>query len=267
MIDPSANIHPNAVIDAGATVGAGCSIGPFCSVGAGVVLGRNVTLKSHVALAGDTQIGDETVIWPFASVGSQPQDLKFAGEKTRLVIGKRNMIRESTSINPGTKGGGGITRIGDDCLFMLGSHVGHDCTVGNGVVMANNVALAGHVEVGDGAVIGGLSGVHQFCRVGRGAIIGASVIVVTDVIPFGSVVDERARLAGLNLVGLKRRGLDRAQIHALRHAYHALFYGEGTLKERAEKLLLEKDDPLIAEMVEFVLADTTRSICTPKRES
>lgn len=257
--------HPSAIIEDGAIIGNGCRIGPFCYVGAQVKLGDNVTLKSHVSVEGDTEIGDDTTIWPFASVGSQPQDLKFGGEQTRLVIGKRNMIRESTSINPGTAGGGGITRIGDDCLFMLGTHVGHDCMVGDRVVLANNASLAGHVTVGDGTIIGGLVGVHQFCRIGRGAIIGALAMVTTDVIPFGSVVGERPRLAGLNLIGLKRLGLDRSRIKAMRQGYNALFTGDGSLKSRAESLL-DNTDPQIAEIAEFVLGDTSRSFCTPKQK-
>ncbi len=258
------SIHPSAIIEDGAALGAGCHIGPFCHIGAGVQLGAGARLHSHVAIAGDTTIGDETEIWPFASVGSQPQDLKFAGEKTQLRIGARNMIRESVSINPGTSGGGGLTLIGDDCLFMLGTHVGHDCRVGNGVVVANHASLAGHVEVGDGAIIGGLAGIHQFVRIGEGAIIGALSMVVADVIPFGSVSGERPRLAGLNLIGLKRRGLARSEISALRAAYKALFSGEGSLRARAETMLDSAENAQVREVLEFVLSDSDRSFCTPK---
>ncbi len=257
-------IHPSAIIEDGAVIGTGCRIGPFCHVGAGVRLGARVRLHSHVAIAGDTVIGEETEIWPFASVGSQPQDLKFAGESTRLRIGARNMIRESVSINPGTAGGGGLTQIGDDCLFMLGTHVGHDCRVGNGVVVANHASLAGHVEVGDGAIIGGLAGIHQFVRIGEGAIIGALSMVVADVIPYGSVSGERPRLAGLNLIGLKRRGLARDEISALRAAYKSLFSGEGTLRTRAESMLERAENPQVREILDFVLSDSDRSFCTPK---
>ncbi len=258
------SIHPSAIIEAGAEIAPGCHIGPFCHIGGEVQLARRVRLHSHVAIAGDTRIGADTEIWPFASIGSQPQDLKFAGEHSRLVIGARNMIREGVSINPGTKGGGGTTRIGDDCLFMLGSHVGHDCTVGSKVVVANHASFAGHVEVGDGAVIGGLAGIHQFVRIGEGAIIGALSMVVADVIPFGSVIGERPKLAGLNLVGLKRRGMDRAEITALRAGYKALFADEGTLKTRAEALAAESSNPLVQQMLDFVLSDSERSFCTPK---
>ncbi len=257
-------IHSSAIIEKGAEIGSGCHVGPFCHIGAGVRLGEGVRLHSHVAITGDTVVGDKTEIWPFASVGSQPQDLKYAGEKTKLRIGARNMIRESVSINPGTAGGGGLTRIGDDCLFMLGTHVGHDCRVGNGVVVANHASLAGHVQVGDGAIIGGLAGVHQFVRIGEGAIIGALSMVVADVIPFGSVSGERPRLAGLNLVGLKRRGLTREEISALRGAYKTLFSGDGTLRARAEAMLERADNALVREVLEFVLSDSDRSFCTPK---
>jgi len=257
-------IHPSAIIESEAEIGPDCHIGPFCHIGAGVRLGAAVRLHSHVAITGDTMIGDETEIWPFASVGSQPQDLKFAGESTKLKIGARNMIRESVSINPGTAGGGGLTQIGDDCLLMLGTHVGHDCRVGNGVVIANHASLAGHVHVGDGAIIGGLAGIHQFVRIGEGAIIGALSMVVSDVIPFGSISGERPRLAGLNLIGLKRRGLSRAEISVLRAAYKALFVGEGTLRTRAEAMLESAENAQVREILDFVLSDSERSFCTPK---
>jgi len=257
-------IHPSAIIEDGAVIGQGCEIGPFCHIGAHVRLGTGVRLHSHVAISGDTVIGAETEIWPFASVGSQPQDLKFAGERTQLRIGTRNMIRESVSINPGTTGGGGLTKIGDDCLFMLGTHVGHDCSVGNSVVVANHASLAGHVQVGDGSIIGGLAGIHQFVRIGEGAIIGALSMVVADVIPFGSVSGERPRLAGLNLIGLKRRGLSRNDISALRAAYKTLFAGEGTLRARAEEMVDNADNAHVREILDFVLSDSDRSFCTPK---
>jgi len=258
------SIHPSAVVETGAVIGAGCRIGPFCHIGSKVRLGNGVCLHSHVAISGDTEIGEGTEIWPFASVGSQPQDLKYAGEPTKLVIGARNKIRESVSINPGTLGGGGITRIGDDCLFMLGTHVGHDCDVGNGVVVANHASLAGHVQLGDGVVIGGLAGVHQFVRIGEGAIIGALSMVVADVIPFGSVIGERPKLAGLNLVGLKRHGVSRGDISGLRAAFKALFAEEGTLKARAEAMLESPKNDLVKKVLTFILSDTERSFTTPK---
>lgn len=267
VIDPTATIHKTAIIEQGAQIGAGCSIGAFCMVGPQVKLGQNVSLRSHVVVEGDTEIGDDTTIWQFASVGSQPQDLKFAGEKTRLKIGQRNMIRESVSINPGTAGGGGLTTIGDDCLLMLGSHVGHDCHVGNKVVMANHCSLAGHVQVGDAAILGGMVGVHQHCRIGKYAIIGALCMVTADVIPYGSVVSERAGLAGLNLIGLKRAGMERSEIHALRAAFSEIFGSDNNLKARAEKAQAQNAGvAAIQDVTGFILGDTSRSICTPKEK-
>lgn len=264
-IDPTASIHPSSVIDAGAVIGAHCNIGPFCHIGPDVRLGDYVELKSHVVIAGHTEIGSETRIWPFASIGHQPQDLKFHGEESRLIIGARNMIRESVSMNPGTEGGGGITRVGDDCLFMLGSHVGHDCQVGNRVVMANSASLAGHVEVGEDVIIGGLTGIHQFCKIGRGAMIGAVSMVTNDVIPFGAVVSERPDLAGLNLIGLKRRGMDKDHINGLRAAFKELFEDEGILKERLDTVrALYAQNPLVMEVVDFLGVDSKRKFLTPR---
>lgn len=262
-IDPTAQIHPSAAIEDGATIGAGAIIGPFCTVGAQVVLGRAVHLKSHVVVTGDTSIGDETIIFPFAVVGEVPQDLKFKGESTQLVIGKRNRIREGATLNTGTTGGGGITRVGDDCLLMTGSHVAHDVTVGNRVIMANQVALAGHCVVEDDVIIGGLSGIHQFVRLGKGAIIGAVTMVTHDVIPHGLVQGPRGQLDGLNLVGLKRRGVARADITALRAAYQALAQGEGAFQERARRLGSDNDSAFVQEVVDFILAGSDRSFLTP----
>lgn len=261
-IDPSADIHPSAIISDGATIGAGCTIGPYCVIGGDVRLGAGVDLKSHVVIDGDTWIGEGTRIWPFASLGHQPQDLKFGGEKSRLRIGARNMIRESVTMNPGTSGGGMETRIGDENLFMVNVHVGHDCQVGNGVVMANNVSLAGHVVVEDNVVIGGHSGVHQFCRIGRGAMVGVLSAVLSDVIPYGTVTGDAAMLGGLNLVGLKRRSEDKAAINGLRSAFKDIFTGEGTLKERAVAAQTSyPDNPLVADVVEFILSNSDRSFC------
>jgi len=260
-----ADIHQSAIIADGAKIGAGCKIGPYCVVGAQVSLGENTELMSHVVVDGDTAIGSNNKIWPFASIGSQPQDLKFSGEKTRLKIGSGNMIREYVTMNPGTKGGGGLTRVGNDNLFMMQVHVGHDCMVGNNIVFANSVALGGHAIIGDNAVIGGLAGIHQFCRIGKGAMIGTGSSVVNDVIPYGSVTSPRGNLSGLNLVGLRRRGTDKAQMNELRAAFKALFVGEGTLADRARAL--DADMPqnaLVQDMLEFVLSDTDRSICTPQ---
>ena len=258
-------VHETALVEKGASTGSDCDIGPFCLVGSNVRLGNRVKLHSHVVVTGNTIIGDDTVIWPFASIGHQPQDLKYQGEKSNLIIGKRNKIRESVSINPGTKGGGGVTRIGDDCLFMLGSHVGHDSLIGNFVVVANNSAIAGHVTIGNKVTIGGLSGVHQFCRVGEGSMIGALSMITNDIIPFTTVVGERPRLSGLNLIGLKRRGVSSKTINSIRKFYNELFNSNKNLKTQAELILLAGvSNEYEEQIVKFILSDSTRSFLTPK---
>jgi len=262
-IHPSAEVHNSAVVADGCVVGEGCVIGPFCCVGPDVVLGAKAHLKSHVVVTGHTEIGDETVVFPFATVGEIPQDLKFKGEETRLIIGKRNRIREGATLNTGTAGGGGVTKVGDDCLIMTGAHVAHDAIVGNNVVMANQVAIAGHCVIDDDVIIGGLSGIHQFVRVGRGAIIGAVTMVTNDVIPYGLVQSGRGELDGLNLVGLKRRGVEREDITALRAAYQMLAQGDGAFQERAARLADESDSEYVQEIVEFVLKTSGRSFLTP----
>lgn len=259
----STDIHPSSVIDPSAQIGDGCSIGPFCVIGPQVVLGDGVELKSHVVVTGDTHIGADTVIFSFAVIGEIPQDKKFGGEATRLRIGARNRIREHVTMNPGTEGGGGITRVGDDGLFLAGSHVAHDCQVGDRVVVVNHTALAGHVEVGDDVVIGGLSGIHQFVRIGQGAMIGAMSMVTKDVMPFGLVQGPRAELEGLNLVGLKRRGVSREDIAALRAAFGALRDGEGPFHDRAQAVRDEADSAHVREMLDFVLGDHSRHVLTP----
>lgn len=263
MIDPSAKIHPAAVIEPGAVIGPDCEIGPFCVIGPEVRLGRAVRLQSHVVIAGDTEIGDETSVFPFASLGQIPQDLKFKGEKTRLVIGARNRIREYVTMNAGTEGGGGVTRVGDDGLFMANCHVAHDVTIGDRVILVNSVAVAGHCHLEDDVIVGGLSGVHQWVRIGRGAIIGALSMVTSDVIPHALVAGPRAGLEGLNLVGLKRRGTPRAEISALRELYMAL--SEGNFREQARKLHDEGvEGDLAREVLDFILGPSDRSFLTPR---
>ncbi len=267
MTDSQTQIHPTAIIAKGARIGAGCRIGAYCVVGPEVSLGDGVVLENHVSIAGWTEIGPGCRIWPFASIGSDPQDLKFGGEHTRVEIGARTRIREYSTVNPGTNGGGGVTRIGDDNLIMMYVHVAHDCQIGNGIVLANAVQLAGHVVIGDNAILGGQSGVHQFCRVGKGAMIGAGAVVVNDVIPYGSVISARGVLGGLNLVGLRRRGAERAAMNGLRHAYKRLFMGtEGTLLERAQALQDEDvaDNALVLDVLEFLLANSDRAFCAPE---
>ena len=263
-VDPTARIHASAVVEDGATIGADVHVGPFCHVGAAVTLADGVDLKSHVVVAGHTSIGPRTRIWPFASIGHQPQDLKFAGEDSHLDIGADNMIRESVTMNPGTSGGGGVTRVGNGNLLMVNVHVGHDCQVGNGVVIANNVSLAGHVIVEDNVVIGGHAGIHQFCRIGKGAMVGVLSAVLSDVIPYGTVTGDAAHLAGMNYVGLKRRDTDKAVLQGLRQAVPEIFEGSGTLRERAERASkAHGDNPLVAEIVAFILADSKRAFCLP----
>ncbi|TDL83559.1 acyl-ACP--UDP-N-acetylglucosamine O-acyltransferase [Palleronia sediminis] len=262
-VHPQARIHPSALIEDGAEIGAGASVGPFSVIGPRVVLGEGVTVKSHAVIAGITRIGAGTTVFPFAVVGEQPQDLKFSGEETRLEIGARCSIREHVTMNPGTRGGGGVTRVGDDGLFMAGCHVAHDCQVGNRVIMVNNSALAGHCRIGDGAIIGGLSGVHQWVRIGRGAIIGAVTMVTADVIPHALVQAPRGELEGLNLVGLKRGGVGRDDITALRAAFQMLKQGEGAFQDRARRLQDETSSDYVREICEFILAPSDRGHLTP----
>lgn len=262
-IDPTAVIHATALIEEGAVIGPECRIGAFAVVGPDVVLGRGVELRHHAVVTGWTEVGEGSVIWPFASVGGEPQDLKYRGERTRLVVGKRCRIREGATLNTGTEGGGGLTQIGDDVLMMTGAHIGHDAIVGNRVVLANQVAIAGHCHIGDDVIIGGLSGVHQFVRIGKGAIIGAITMVTNDVMPYGLVQGPRGQLDGLNLVGLKRRGLDRAGIQALRAAYEAMAQGEGTFMERVQALSQAEMSAEVREVVDFILSASDRSFLTP----
>lgn len=264
-IAETAVIHPTALIEDGAEIGEGVRVGPYCIVGPEVSLGARAELKSHVSVEGWTSIGEETVIFPFASIGSPPQDLKYRGERTRLEIGARNKIREHATMNPGTEGGGGVTRIGEGGLFMMGTHVGHDCQVGDNVILANNATLAGHVKVGDFAVLGGICAIHQFCRIGKHAMVGGMAGVEKDVIPFGSVLGNRASLGGLNLIGLKRRGFDRETIQNLRRAYDLLFYGDGVFAERVEAVSdAYADIEPVQEILAFLRAESSRSFCTPR---
>jgi UDP-N-acetylglucosamine acyltransferase len=263
-IAPSARVHASAVVEPGAVIGPGAEVGPFAVIGPEVVLGTSVVVKSHAVVTGWTEIGDHTVIFPFATVGEVPQDLKFKGERTRLIVGKRCRIREGATLNTGTEGGGGVTRVGDDCLIMTGAHVGHDAQIGDRVILVNHVAIAGHCVLGDDVIVGGLSGVHQWVRIGQGAIIGAVTMVTNDVIPYGLVQAPRGELDGLNLVGLKRRGVDRAGITALRAAYQTLAQEEGSFVDRARKLAEESDSPLVREIADFILSKTDRNFLTPK---
>jgi UDP-N-acetylglucosamine acyltransferase len=259
-------IHPTAVVEKGAKLARSVKIGPFCHVGPHVELGERVELLSHVAVAGRTAVGEGTRVFPFASIGHAPQDLKYKGEESRLVIGRDNVIREHVTVNPGTAGGGMVTRIGDRCLFMVGVHVAHDCIIGNEVIMANNATLAGHVVIGDCAVFGGLSAVHQFVRIGQYAMVGGVTGVERDVIPYGSVMGDRARLSGLNIVGMQRHGFSREEIQSLRGAYQLLFEGEnGTFADRlgvaAQRFGGARP---VEDVLAFVRAESARGLCQPK---
>ncbi len=258
-------IHPTAIVTPGATLADDVAIGPYCVIGEDVVLGAGVSLKSHVVIDGRTTIGAGTRIFPFASIGHETQDLKYAGEPSSLEIGHDNTIREHVTINPGTEGGGMVTRIGNHCLLMVGAHVAHDCQIGDHVILVNNATLGGHVVIEDHAILGGLSAVHQFVRIGRHAMIGGMSGVERDVIPYGLVMGDRARLTGLNIIGMQRRGFSRDDIQGLRSAYQFLFSDDGTFNDRvndaAERFAgIAPVDDIIA----FIRADSSRAICQPK---
>ena len=258
-------IHPSSSIAPGARIGSGVAIGPFCVVGPGVDLGDNCLLQSHVAVAGNTKIGAGTKIFPFASIGHAPQDLKYRGEPSSLIIGADCTIREGVTINPGTQSGGLLTSVGDRCTILANAHVAHDCRVGDDVILVNNVMLAGHCQIGNFAVLGGGSAVHQFVRIGPHAMIGGLAGVENDVIPYGMALGNRASLAGLNLVGLRRRGFSREAIHDLRRAYRLLFAIEGTLKERVEDIAAEfATHEQVHEILDFLRNGGDRAICLPR---
>ncbi len=258
-------VHASACVEAGARLGVGVEIGPFCHVGAGVVLRDGVRLVSHVSIAGLTDVGARTRIFPFASIGQEPQDLKYRGEPVRLSVGEDCLIREGVTMNPGTAGGGSHTIVGARCALLANSHVGHDCKLGDDVILSNNVMLAGHCQVGDFANLGGGSAVHQFTRIGAHAFVGGLAGVENDVIPYGIALGNRASLAGLNIVGLKRRGFSRESIHELRNAYRALFAAEGTLKERIEQVAVEFAGQVeVGEILDFLRDGGERAICMPR---
>jgi UDP-N-acetylglucosamine acyltransferase len=264
------SIHPTAIVHPDASLDGEVFIGPYCIVGANVTLHHGVKLMAHVFVDGHTSIGAHTVVYPFTSLGTAPQDLKYRGEPAKLVIGAHNTIREHVTMNIGTEGGGGITQVGDHGLYMVGVHVAHDCYIGNHVIMANNATLAGHVHVGDYAVIGGLAAVHQFVRIGNYAMIGGMSGVEHDVIPFGSVMGERAHLSGLNLVGLKRGGFTRDTIHEMRALYRALFHdaAEGSLQQRAERMAGDASmDAVLRDVLDFIRTGSKRSLCVPKQDA
>ncbi len=258
-------IHSSSVIDKKAKISNNVKIGPFCYVGPNVELANNIELISNVHIEGNTKIGKGTKIFPFSSIGTQPQDLKFRGEKNSLVIGENNLIREHVTINPGTEGGGSITTIGNNCLFMISSHVAHDCNIGNNVIIANNVPLGGHVTIEDSVVIGGNSAVQQFTRIGRLAMIGGMTGVLKDVIPFGLSIGNRNYLQGLNLIGLRRHKYENQKIIGLDKAYKEIFASKN-LHEKLSKINGEfKDNELVGEVIRFIEKDKKRAICSPQK--
>lgn len=257
-------IHPTAIVHDGARLGADVEIGPYSIVGPRVTLGDGVRLLSHVVIEGVTDIGEQTIVHPFAYLGAPPQHLGHEGNDTQLIVGKRNVIRENATMHAGTSMGTKVTRVGDDGLFMAGAHVAHDAVVGNKVVFANNATIGGHVTVGDFVFLGGLSAVHQFTRVGRYCFVGGLAAVTKDVIPYGSVWGNHAHLEGLNLVGLKRRGFSRDTIRDLRNAYRLLFAPEGTFQERLDDVARTFErSPEVTEIVNFIRADANRPLCLP----
>lgn len=270
MTKPKSDIfvHPTAIVEKGAKIGSGVQVGPYAHIGSHVVLGKGVHISSHVVIMGRTTIGEGTKIYPFAALGYEPQFTGYDQEPSKIKIGKNNLIREHVTIHPGTKKGGMVTRVGDNCMIMVACHIAHDCQVGDNVIMANNATLGGHVIVGDFSIIGGLSGIHQNVRLGQGCIIGGLSGVEGDVIPYGSVMGNRARLCGLNLVGLKRRGVSRQDIHGIRTAYRLLFANEGTLVERMEDVVgLFKKDPYVMQIIKFLKensAHNLRPLCLPE---
>ena len=260
------NKHHTSIVSEKAVLGSNVTIGPYCIINENVKIGDNANLIAHVYIDGNTTIGDNCKFFPYCSIGTSPQDLKYKGEKSILKIGNNNIFREYVTINPGTKGGGLKTVIGNNCLFMINAHVAHDCEIGNNVIMVNNASIAGHVILEDFAIMGALSGAHQFCRIGKHSMIGGLSGVDGDVIPYGTVIGNRAHLSGLNIIGLKRRGFSKDIIQDLRKAYGLLFSSqEGTFSDRVKEVSEEfLDNEPIQEIVQFLKREKSRSICKPK---
>ena len=256
-------INENTVIDSKAKISKNVKIGPYCVIGPNVEIGEGTILHSHVNISGHTIIGKENIIYPFASIGNDPQDLKFNGEVTKLVIGNKNIIREYVTINPGTIGGGGLTNIGNNCLMMISSHIAHDCSIGNNVIIANNVAIAGHATLGDGVIIGGNSAVQQFTRIGKMAMIGGMTGVLKDVIPYGLSIGNRNFLQGLNLIGLRRKKIPNKEILSLSKAYKEIFKTDQLTKNLINLNGSFKENPLVLDVIEFIKKDKKRPISTP----
>ena len=260
------NIHPTAVIADGAKIASDVVIGPYSIIGADVSLASNVKINAHVIVDGNTSVGAGTEIFPFSAIGMIPQDKKFSGEDSSLVIGENNVIRENVTMNPGTSGGGGVTKIGSHGLYMVGSHIAHDCIIGDHVILANNATVAGHCHIGDHVILGGLCALHQFVRVGDYAFVGGMTGVEADIIPFGLAMGNRAALAGLNLVGMRRHNIPREQIHAVRKAYKDLFADNGVFMERVESVDQEiGEDESVQKIISFIKSASDRSFCVPNK--
>jgi len=261
-------VHSTAIVDPKAELASDVTVGPYSVVGPRVKLAAGVKLHSHVVLDGKTSVGERTEIYPFASIGQPPQDLKFRGEDSELIVGSDNTIREYVTMNSGTEGGGLVTKVGNGCAFLTGAHVGHDTIVGNNVVLSNNAMLAGHCVIEDFVIVSGGAGVHQFTRIGKHAFIGGMSGVENDIIPYGMALGNRARLAGLNIIGMRRRGFEREQIQELRAAYRMLFAEEGTLRERIEDVASHFSGQAdVIDIIKFMKAETSRSICTPRNSA
>lgn len=260
-------IHPTSIVEDGAILGDGCKIGPFCHIGSNVQLGAGCELVSHAVVAGETSLGAKARIFPFASIGHEPQDLKYEGERSVLEIGENCLIREGVTMNPGTKGDKNTTKIGNDCVFLANAHVAHDCVIGNSVIFSNAVMVAGHCKIGDNVIFGGGAGVHQFCRIGNNAFVGGMAGVDADVIPFGMALGNRAYLGGLNLIGMKRANFSRDNIHHVRKAFKQLFSSNLPIIEELDNLDEDLNaDPLVRQIADFIRQSGDRALCTPKTE-
>ena len=256
-------IHKTSIIDPNAEISSNVKIGPYCVIGPNVKIGNNTIIDSHVNIMGNTEIGNNNKIYPFSSIGNEPQDLKFNGEQTKLIIGDKNIIREYVTINPGTKGGGGETKVGNNCLLMISSHIAHDCKIGNNVIIANNVPIGGHAHIGDNVIIGGNSAVQQFTRIGKMAMIGGMTGVLNDVIPYGLSMGNRNFLQGLNLIGLRRKEIPNKEILSLSEAYKEIFKTDKLTDNLNNLNGSFKDNLLVNEVIEFINEDKKRPICTP----
>ncbi|WHQ47249.1 MAG: acyl-ACP--UDP-N-acetylglucosamine O-acyltransferase [Candidatus Midichloria sp.] len=264
-----ATVHPTAIIAPSVVIEEYVKIGPYCNIESNVILKKSVTLHSHVCITGNTEIGSGTEIFPFASLGYQPQDLKYAGEESSLIIGENNVIREYVTMHPGTKHGLMKTVVGNNCLFMVGCHIAHDCVIGNNVIIANNAGLAGHVVLEDNVIIGGLSGIHQFVRVGKYSMIGGLTAVRENVIPYSVIVGHKGTLEGVNNVGMKRANFDRKDIEAVANAFKKIFFEQnGVINARIKETAnFFSSSFVVRDILDFIKNNNQRAICMPKDDN